>query len=133
MIKFQLLLFPMLIVALLFFFFFFYLRYIHFQSTWRFMYVKQLCQSKHGAIIRRGITCKKIPSYMRDSACRWFRGLLLKKLKYFEVMLNIFEFLRVWENVESWLVFANKLFRTAQPYFLTDIMLLRLLKKKISF
>ena len=28
-------------------------------------------------------------------------GLLLKKLKYFEVMLNIFEFLRVWENVES--------------------------------
>ena len=28
-------------------------------------------------------------------------GLLLKKLKYFEVMLNIFEFSRVSENVES--------------------------------
>ena len=28
-------------------------------------------------------------------------GLLLKKLKYFGIMLNIFEFSRVWENVES--------------------------------
>ena len=28
-------------------------------------------------------------------------GLLLKKLKYFEVMLNIFEFSQVSENVES--------------------------------
>ena len=37
-------------------------------------------------------------------------GLLLKKLKYFEVMLNIFEFLRVWENIESWLVYANNVF-----------------------
>ena len=24
-----------------------------------------------GPIIRRGITCKKIPCYMRGSACRW--------------------------------------------------------------
>ena len=45
---------------------------------------------------------------MRDSACRWF---IVKKLKYFEVMLNIFEFSRAWENVESWLVYANKLER----------------------
>ena len=28
-------------------------------------------------------------------------GLLLKKLKYFEVMLSIFEFTRALENVES--------------------------------
>ena len=28
--------------------------------------------SKHESIIRTGITCKKIPCYMRDSACRWF-------------------------------------------------------------
>ena len=28
--------------------------------------------SKHGTIIRTGITCKKILCYMRDSACRWF-------------------------------------------------------------
>ena len=48
-------------------------------------------------------------------------GLLLKKLKYFEVILNIFEFSRVWENVESWLVYANKLFWIAQPYFSTNI------------
>ena len=33
---------------------------------------------------------------MCDSAFRW-----LKQLKYFEVMGNIFEFLRVGENVES--------------------------------
>ena len=48
-------------------------------------------------------------------------GLLLKKLKHFEVMLNIFEFLRVWEKVESWLVYANKLFRIVQSYFSSDI------------
>ena len=68
-------------------------------------------------------------------------GLLLKKLKYFEVMLNIFKFSRVWENVESWLVSANKLFWIAQPYFSTNIikrnqcffLLLRLLMKKIKF
>ena len=44
-------------------------------------------------------------------------GLLLKKPKHFEVMLNIFEFSRVWENIESWLVYTNKLFWIAQPYF----------------
>ena len=48
-------------------------------------------------------------------------GLLLKKLKYFEVMLNIFEFSEEWENVESSLVYANKLFSIAQPYFSTDL------------
>ena len=36
-------------------------------------------------------------------------------------MLNIFEFLRVWENVESWLVYANKLFWIAQLYFSVDM------------
>ena len=29
-------------------------------------------QLNHGTIIRTGITCKKFPCYMRDSACRWF-------------------------------------------------------------
>ena len=48
-------------------------------------------------------------------------GLLLKKLKYFEFMLNIFEFWRVWENVESWSVYANKFFWIAQLYFWTNI------------
>ena len=55
---------------------------------------------------------------MRDSACK---GFIVKKDKYFEVMLNIFEFSWVWENIESWLVYANKLFWIAQPYFSTDI------------
>ena len=46
-------------------------------------------QFGHGTIIRTEITYKtKIPCYMRDSACRWV-VLLLKKLKHFEVMLNI--------------------------------------------
>ena len=51
---------------------------------------------------------------MRDSARRWF---IVKKAKVFWS----FEFSRVWENVESWLVYANKLFWIAQPYFSTDI------------
>ena len=33
---------------------------------------------------------------------------LLKMLKYFEVMLEIFEFSHMKEIVESWLVYANK-------------------------
>ena len=48
-------------------------------------------------------------------------GLLLKMLNHFEVMLNIFEFSRMWENVESWLVFANKLFWIGQPDFWTNM------------
>ena len=55
---------------------------------------------------------------MRDSACRWF---IAEKAEYLKVLLSIFEFSRVWENVESWLVFASKLFWIAQPYFLNDI------------
>ena len=35
---------------------------------------------EHGTIVRTGITCKKIPCYMRDSACRWF---MVKKAKIF--------------------------------------------------
>ena len=36
--------------------------------------------SNHGTIIRIGITCKKIPCYMRDAACMWF---IVKKTKIF--------------------------------------------------
>ena len=49
-------------------------------------------KSYHGTVIRTGITCQEIASYMGDSVAG---GLLLKRLKYFEVMLNIFEFSRV--------------------------------------
>ena len=37
-------------------------------------------------------------------------------------MLNIFEFSREWENVESWLVYTNTLFWIAQPYLSIDLM-----------
>ena len=49
---------------------------------------------------------------------RWF---IAKKAKIFEVMLNIFELSRVWENVVSWLVFAIKFFWITQPYFFAVI------------
>ena len=49
-------------------------------------------QLEHGIIIRTGITCKKIPVIC---ATQLAGGLLLKNLKYFKVMLNIFEFSRV--------------------------------------
>ena len=42
----------------------------------------------HGTIIRTGITCKK--SFI--CAAQRAGGLLLKMLRYFEVMLNILEF-----------------------------------------
>ena len=72
----------------------------------------------YGTIIPTGITCKKIPCYCLTQLAG---GLLLKKLKYFEVMLNIFDLSRVWEKIESCLVYANKLFWIAQPDFSTDI------------
>ena len=51
----------------------------------------------HETIIGTGITCNEISCYMRDSAS-W--GLLLKMLKYFEIMLKIFEFSHVKETVK---------------------------------
>ena len=36
-------------------------------------------------------------------------------------MLNIFEFSRVWEIIESWLVYANKFLWIVQPYFSANI------------
>ena len=62
----------------------------------------------------RGIDlANKIPCCMRDSACR------LKKLKYSKIMLNVFETFRVWETVESWLVYKNTFSWIIQSYFLT--------------
>ena len=57
--------------------------------------VKTVNPSDHENVIQIGLTGKKISCYMGDSACRWF---IVKKLKYSGVMLNIFEFSRVWEN-----------------------------------
>ena len=61
---------------------------------------------------------------MRKSLAAWVTqlagGLLVEKLIYFKVMLNIFEFSQLWENEESCLVYLNKLFLIARSYFLTD-------------
>ena len=93
---------------------------------------------RHGTIIRTGVTYKKITCYMRDSA---YRGFIVKKAKIFwSCVFKVFEVLRVRENVESWLVYANKFFWISQPYFSTGIikgvsnsfsfLLLRLLLKR---
>ena len=42
--------------------------------------LQEMISYEHGTIIRTGITCKKIPSYMRNSACTWFT---VKKAKIF--------------------------------------------------
>ena len=42
---------------------------------------------KHGTIIRTGITCKKIPCYMRESACRWF---IIENVKIFRSYVKHF-------------------------------------------
>ena len=62
--------------------------------------------SKHRRIIRAGMTCKNIPCYIHESACRWF---IIKLLIYFKVMLkNIFEFYRMSEIAESWMAYGIK-------------------------
>ena len=74
---------------------------------WDINYRTKVARFNHGSIIRTGVT--------------GLGGLLWKKLKHFEVLLNIFEFSQVWENLESWLVYVNMLFWIAQPSFLTYI------------
>ena len=71
-------------------------------------------------VVRANLTVpgKKIPFNMCDSSCGWF---IVKKLKYFQVMLKMFEFSWVCKKVESALVYAYTLFWIAQPYFSTEI------------
>ena len=57
-----------------------------------------LKKPKHEITIQRGITCMK--SFV-ICASQLGTGVLLKKLKYFEVMLNIFEFSSLQEMEES--------------------------------
>ena len=57
-------------------------------------------------------TIIRIGKYVRKSlamcATQLADSVLIKKLKYFEVMLKIVDFSWMWEIVESWLVYANK-------------------------
>ena len=64
-----------------------------------------LRDSNYGTMIRKGVTYKKSVICTTQFAV----GLLLKILKYFEIMLNIFEFFHVKEIVASWLVYVNQL------------------------
>ena len=43
---------------------------------------------QRGTITRTGISSKKTPSYMRNSACRWR---IAENAKYFEAILNVLE------------------------------------------
>ena len=49
--------------------------------------VWKLYNRKHGTIIRPGITCKKIPCYMRDSAFGW---LIVENAKIFRSYVKYF-------------------------------------------
>ena len=77
----------------------------------------RIAYADHGTIIWMGKTCKKVFCYMRDSTCRW---LIVENVKYFEVMLNIFEFSQVKEIDKSWLVYVNKFSWIIQSCFLTE-------------
>ena len=60
------------------------------------MYFKSLCFAwNHGTTIQTVITCKHVRKLLAICATQRSGGLLQKKLKYFEIMLSIFEFLRV--------------------------------------
>ena len=64
---------------------------------------------EHETIIWTGMTCKKIPCYMHNSACRWF---IVKNDKIFwsYVIRKLWKF-RKSENLESWLVYSNMFFK----------------------
>ena len=50
------------------------------RSNFNFLNSVMVDRINHETIKRTGITCKKIPCYMCDSACRWF---IVKKAKIF--------------------------------------------------
>ena len=60
--------------------------YFDIMKWWIFVTVR-LFRRHYGAIIRTGITCKKISSYMRDSTCRW---LIVENAKIFRSYVKHF-------------------------------------------
>ena len=68
----------------------------------------------HGTTAWTGTTCNKIFDLFATQPAS---GLLLKILKYFRAMLNIFEFSHVKEN---WLVYVNKFSWIIQSCFLIE-------------
>ena len=51
------------------------------------LFTKKILHLNHGTIIRTWITCKKIPCYIRDSACRW---LIVENTKIFQSYVKHF-------------------------------------------
>ena len=72
---------------------------------------------KHGTIIQRGITSKKIPCYMLDLACGW---LIVENARPFQSYVERFEFSHVKQIVKFWLVYVNKFSWIIQLCFLTE-------------
>ena len=72
----------------------------------------------HGTIIRTGITCKKTPCYVHDSACRWF---IVKKAKIFWSYVKHFWVPTCVRKCRILTGLCNNLFWIAQQYFLTNI------------
>ena len=72
----------------------------------------------HGTIIRTGITCKKIPCHVHDSACRWF---IVKKAKIFWSYVKHFWVPTCVRKCRILTGLCNNLFWIAQQYFLTNI------------
>ena len=72
------------------------------------------CQ--YGTIILTGIPSKKIPCYMRDSACMWC---IVGSAKIFWSYVKHFWNLPQARNTESKLFYGNKFSSISQSHFLT--------------
>ena len=65
------------------------------------------CMLKYETIIQTGITCKKIPFYMRDSTCRWR---IVKSTKKFWSYVKNFLILGLVRNCRILIVLCKKVF-----------------------
>ena len=80
---------------------------------------------RNESIIRIGIACKKIPCYMRNSACMWF---IVKKAKIFWNYVKHFWIIAGDRKCRIWFIYDNKLFFNCPTILLNwDI------KKKFCF
>ena len=82
------------------------IRYLDFKSSY----------INHRTIIPTGITFKKTPCYMRNSARRW---LIVENAKIFRSYVKHFLVFQMIEIVKSWLVCMNKFSWIIQSCYLT--------------
>ena len=74
------------------------MKVTHEKKAIKMSYITLVSLVLHGTITPTGITCKKIRV---TCATQLAGGLLLKKLKYLDVILNIFKLSWLRENIES--------------------------------